>query len=73
MKKETKDLKVEVDKGAPNGEQYTIHGEGDEVPDVEAGDVIIKINEKPHPIFKRKGADLFMEREVNLLEALTGA
>lgn len=39
--KEKKTLKVEVDKGAPHGEQYTIHGEGDEVPEAEAGDVIV--------------------------------
>jgi len=41
IKKEDKVLKVEVDKGAPNGERYTIHGEGDEVPDIEPGDVIV--------------------------------
>jgi DnaJ family protein A protein 2 len=26
----------------------------------------------PHKVFKRKGADLFMEKEISLLEALTG-
>jgi len=36
-------LKVEIDKGAPNGEKYTIHGEGDEIPGAEAGDVIVQI------------------------------
>lgn len=41
IKKESKAIKVEVDKGAPNGERYTLHGEGDEVPDVEPGDLII--------------------------------
>jgi DnaJ-class molecular chaperone len=41
IKKEKKTLKVEIDKGSPNGERYTIHGEGDEVPDIEAGDVIV--------------------------------
>lgn len=72
LQKETKKLKCEIDKGAPNGDQYTIHGEGDEVPDVEAGDVIVVIKEVPHKLFKRKGADLFMEKEITLLEALTG-
>lgn len=41
IKKEQKILKVEIDKGSPNGEKYVMHGEGDEVPDVEAGDVIV--------------------------------
>ena len=65
-------MKVEIDKGAPNGEKYTIHGEGNEVPDAEAGDVIVQIKEKKHKHFARKGADLFMEKEITLLEALTG-
>jgi DnaJ family protein A protein 2 len=30
------------------------------------------VNEQPHDIFKRKGADLLLEKEVTLLEALTG-
>lgn len=29
IKKEKKKLTVEVDKGAPNGDRYTKHGEGD--------------------------------------------
>ena len=72
IKKETKTLTVEVDKGAPNGEKYTKHGEGDEIPEAEAGDVIILLEEQKHKTFKRKGADLFMEKEITLLEALTG-
>ena len=48
------------------------HGESDEFPGREAGDVIIVVNEKPHKLFKRKGADLFFEKEITLLESLTG-
>ena len=72
IKKENKALKVEIDKGSPNGEKYTIHGEGDEMPDVEPGDVIVQIREKKHKLFQRKGADLFMEKEITLYQALTG-
>ena len=67
-----KKLSVEIDKGSPDGEQYTIHGEGDQVPDVEPGDVIVVVKIRPNKIFKRKGADLYMEKEISLLEALTG-
>lgn len=72
IKKENKKLNVEVDKGAPNGEKIVKHGEGDEIPDAEAGDVIVVLKEKKHKIFKRKGADLFMDKEITLIEALTG-
>jgi DnaJ-class molecular chaperone len=51
IKKESKVLKVEIDKGSPNGERYTVHGEGDQVPDVEPGDVIVQIREKKHKTF----------------------
>jgi DnaJ family protein A protein 2 len=34
--------------------------------------VIVQIKEKKHKIFTRKGADLFMEKEITLIEALTG-
>jgi len=34
---------VTIDKGSPNGEKYVFHGEADEYPGVEAGDVIIVV------------------------------
>ena len=71
--KESKKVRVEIDKGAPDGEQYVKHGEGHEVPDgKEAGDAIVVVKVKKHEKFSRRGADLFMEKEVSLLEALTG-
>jgi DnaJ family protein A protein 2 len=70
--KEKKVIEVIIDKGAPNGEKYVFHGESDEYPGRESGDVIIVVNEQPHPVFKRKGADLLIEKEITLLEALTG-
>ena len=70
--KEKKILEVQIDKGAPNGEKYVFHGEADEFPDTEAGDVVIQVTEEPHDTFKRRGADLMLEKEITLLQALTG-
>lgn len=70
--KEKKILDASIDKGAPNNQQYTFHGEADEYPGVEAGDVVLVVQEQPHKKFKRKGADLLMEKEITLLEALAG-
>ena len=36
------------------------------------GDLIFVVQEKPHDIFVRKGADLFMKKTVSLVEALIG-
>lgn len=74
-KKVMKDQKVfdiTVDKGSPHGEKHVLHGEGDEIPDAEAGDVIIVVEEQKHKTFKRKGADLLISKEIELVQALTG-
>lgn len=42
------------------------------MPDAEPGDVIVQIKLKPHKTFHRKGADLVIEKEITLFEALTG-
>jgi DnaJ family protein A protein 2 len=70
--KEKKILDVQIDKGAPNGERYVFHGESNEFPGMEPGDIIVQVNEEAHSEFKRKGADLLLEKEISLLESLTG-
>jgi len=37
-----------------------------------AGDLHVRIKIKEHKVFTRKGADLFLEKKISLLEALTG-
>lgn len=63
---------VDIEKGCPSGETYTLHGEGDCVPDVDPGDVIVNVQVRKNKMFTRKGADLFIEKEISLLESLTG-
>lgn len=70
--KERKVLECHVDKGTPNGHKITFSGEADEKPDHIAGDVIVQVIQNDHEKFKRKGADLIIEKEITLLEALTG-
>jgi DnaJ-class molecular chaperone len=42
------------------------------MPDVESGDVMVVVQALPNKMFKRKGADLVMEKEITLVESLTG-
>lgn len=72
MKKDTKIIEVTIDKGAPHGEKYTFHGEGDEFPGADTGDVVVVVDLQDHKLFKRKGADLLFEKKITLAEALTG-
>lgn len=68
----TKLLEVQVERGMKVGERIVFHGEGDEAAGVEAGDVIFSLEAKPHAVFTRKGPNLEMKKEINLLQALTG-
>jgi len=45
VNKEKKVIECVIDKGSPHGEKYIFHGESDEHPEKEPGDVIIIVNE----------------------------
>jgi len=70
--KERKVLEAHVEPGMKQGQKITFSGESDEAPGLVPGDVVLVLEEKPHPLFKRKGADLVMKKEISLIEALTG-
>lgn len=72
LEKVKKILELNIDKGAPDAEKYVFHGEADEHPDREAGDVIFVVQQEKHKVFKRRGADLLMTKEISLMEALCG-
>ncbi|KAI9005392.1 hypothetical protein BC832DRAFT_531361 [Gaertneriomyces semiglobifer] len=69
---ERKILEVYIDKGMQDGQKITFAGEGDQAPGLIPGDVIIVVEEKEHPRFKRKGDDLYYEAHIDLLTALAG-
>ncbi|KDN47527.1 putative YDJ1-mitochondrial and ER import protein [Tilletiaria anomala UBC 951] len=69
---ERKVLEVRLDKGMEDGQQITFKEEADQAPNTIPGDVIIVIDEKPHPRFKRRKNDLITDVEVDLLTALGG-
>jgi DnaJ family protein A protein 2 len=51
-------LEVHIPKGAPNGHKVTFSEKANEIPDGDAGDVVLTVQEQPHDRFKRKGDDL---------------
>lgn len=55
-----------------DGQKIMFSGEGDQEPGLEAGDVIIVLDEQQHTTFVRKGNDLYMRMNVVLVEALCG-
>lgn len=70
--KDRKVLEVNIEKGMAHGQKIKFSGEADEVPGTVPGDVVIVIQEKEHELFKRKGADLVMDMEIQLSESLCG-
>merc|ERR1719272_2090753 len=71
-KSEREVLEVHIQKGSPDGHKVTFREMADEHPDADAGDVHFVLKEQEHAVFKRKGADLFIERKISLSEALCG-
>eukprot|EP00218_Dolichomastix_sp_CCMP3274_P010842 CAMPEP_0170133694 /NCGR_PEP_ID=MMETSP0033_2-20121228/1484_1 /TAXON_ID=195969 /ORGANISM="Dolichomastix tenuilepis, Strain CCMP3274" /LENGTH=362 /DNA_ID=CAMNT_0010369215 /DNA_START=30 /DNA_END=1115 /DNA_ORIENTATION=+ len=65
-------LEVNVEPGMQHGQKITFQGEGDEAPDTIPGDIVFMLQQKEHATFKRKGADLFYEKELTLTESLCG-
>jgi len=71
---ESKIVEVEIDRGMQEGQRITFSGEGDQAPGVSPGDIIVVLKEKDDPEFQfhRRGDDLILQKEISLLEALTG-
>ena len=72
MKNERKVVEVHVEKGAVHNQKITFRGMADEMPGRETGDVHFVVQEKDHDVFKRKGADLLVMKDISLNQALCG-
>ncbi|SOV19256.1 HSP40, subfamily A, putative [Plasmodium sp. gorilla clade G2] len=70
--KTRKIIEVYIPKGAPNKHKIVFNGEADEKPNVITGNLVVILNEKQHPVFRREGIDLFMNYKISLYESLTG-
>merc|ERR1711963_962439 len=65
-------LEVHIQKGSPDNHKVVFREMADEHPEADTGDVIFVLKQQEHAEFKRKGADLFVERKISLVEALCG-
>lgn len=67
-----KTIEVALEPGVPQDHDILYTSEGDEAPGILAGDLVVRIKIEKHPVFVRKGADLFISKKISLIEALTG-
>lgn len=65
-------ITVDIKPGTQDRQMYHFEKAGDELPEVEAGDVVIVLQTKPHDVFIRSGNDLETRVSIDLASALVG-
>ena len=66
------EISILIPAGIRDGEMIRMTGMGEAVSKGTTGDLYIKINVTPHPVFKRDGHDLIMNLNLKLSDALLG-
>ena len=73
MKQKKENITIELKAGSPNNQQILLKHKGNfNLNNQEYGDLVIVFSEVKHDIFTRKGNDLIMFKNINIIEALTG-
>lgn len=71
VRRGSKRVTFSIPPGVDAGE-YTVPNEGDEVPEGNNGDLIVRVKIKPHPQFKRDGRDIFYDHDISMVDATLG-
>jgi DnaJ family protein B protein 11 len=72
LEREKETINVHVEPGMVEGQEIRFFEEGEPLVDGEPGDLKFKIRTLPHAVFKRAGNDLYMDKTISLVDALTG-
>lgn len=65
-------LKIKIPVGVARGKQIKLKGEGDEGSRGSFGDLLVVVNVLPHELFKKKGADVFLDLPITYGQAVMG-
>lgn len=71
-KREEKALSATVEKGMPDGEEIVFKYDSEQKPGQIPGDVVLKLKQQPHPLFKRSRDNLAIKMTIPLRAALLG-
>jgi molecular chaperone DnaJ len=66
------EIKLEIPRGIDGGEMIRMPQGGEAIKGGVSGDLYVKVHVKPHPTFKKQGANLIMELPIKLTDALLG-
>lgn len=72
LKTQSTIVNVDIEKGSFEGDVIKLPEMADEAPNCIPGDILFIISQKNHNIFKRKGSDLIIKKNISLSQALTG-
>lgn len=65
-------LRLNIPRGAYDGQRIVFEGEGDQLPDTKPASIIFELKQKPHDTFEVKQLDLLATVRITLSEALLG-
>lgn len=68
----TEKLSVKIPPGVATGSKIRVQGKGESGGKGDKGDLYLRIKVKPHPIFKRKQDDIYLELPITYYEAALG-
>ena len=68
----TERLSVKIPPGVATGSKIRVQGKGESGARGDKGDLYLKIKVKPHPLFKRKQDDIYLELPITFYEAALG-
>ena len=69
----SKMVTIEIPPGIEHGQQIRYEGMGDNsIPSLRPGDLLVNVGVQPHPLFKREGVTLFLEKEIDVWDAILG-
>lgn len=66
------ELEIEIERGMDHGHELEYFGEGEPELDGEPGDLKVVLRLVKHPLFERRGDDLYTNLTISLEDALTG-
>ncbi|WP_434352950.1 molecular chaperone DnaJ [Psychrobacter sp. HD31] len=73
VKDKSKTLEVSIPAGVDDGDRVRLAGEGEAGgAGVQNGDLFVEVRVKPHSVFTRQGADLYMDVPVSIADATLG-
>jgi curved DNA-binding protein len=66
-------LTIKIPPGVSHGDVVKYLGMGDDsIPHMPRGDLMVAIQQEPHPIFQRKGEHLLMDHSISVFDAMLG-